>query len=61
MQITFTCEEQQLLMEVLEERHRELVREISRSHHHDFKAVLRNNARLLESVLNKLRVGQAAA
>jgi endo-alpha-1,4-polygalactosaminidase (GH114 family) len=40
---------------VLEERHRELLREISRTHHHEFKIVLQNNAKLLESMVDKLK------
>jgi endo-alpha-1,4-polygalactosaminidase (GH114 family) len=55
MQITLSSEEQQLLTKVLEERHRELLREISRTHHHEFKIVLQNNAKLLESMVDKLK------
>jgi hypothetical protein len=41
MEITFTLEEAELLMDVLEERHRELLREISRTTHREFKVRLR--------------------
>lgn len=61
MQVTLSSEEQQLLMKVLEERHRELLREISRATHHEFKIVLQNNAKLLESVVNKLKEVPLAA
>jgi len=55
MELVLNSEEGRFLMEVLEERHRELLREISRTSHHDFKLILKNNEKLLESVLNKLR------
>jgi hypothetical protein len=61
MQITLTSEEQELLTAVLEERHREVLREISRAAHHGFKLVLQNNARLLESMINKLKAEKYAA
>jgi hypothetical protein len=41
-------------MEVLEERHRTLLRELAHTDHRDFKLILKNNAKLLESILNKL-------
>ena len=55
MELVLNSEEGRFLMEVLEERHRELLREISRTSHHDFKLILKNNEKLRESVLNKLR------
>lgn len=61
MQITLSSEEQQLLMAVLEERHRELLREISYTDHHEFKIVLQKNAELLESVVIKLKESPLAA
>lgn len=61
MQITLSSEEQQLLMAVLEERHRELLREISHTDHHEFKIVLQKNAELLESVVIKLKESPLAA
>lgn len=61
MQITLSTEEQQLLTKVLEERQRELLREISRTDHHEFKVVLQNNAKVLESLVNKLKEAPLAA
>jgi hypothetical protein len=61
MQITLSSEEQQLLMAVLEERHRELLREISHTDHHEFKVVLQKNAELLESVVIRLKESPLAA
>jgi hypothetical protein len=55
MEITLTFEEAELLSELLETRHRDLLREISRSHHHpEFRGALRENAAILESVMNKV-------
>ncbi len=49
-------EEREFVFELLEERQRTLLREISRADHHDFKVALQNKERLLESVLSRLGV-----
>jgi hypothetical protein len=54
MDLKLTPEEQELVSEVLEEHHRTLLREISRTDHHEFRVVLKKKEKLLESVLNKL-------
>jgi hypothetical protein len=60
-----TCEltlnegERELILDILEERHRTLLVEISHTDHHHFKLVLRKKAELLESVLNRLLVREA--
>ena len=54
MEIKFTDEELQLLLEILEEQHRELLHEISRTDHHEFKMLLRTKEKLLETMLEKL-------
>jgi hypothetical protein len=58
MELTLTCEENELLLEILQERYRDLQKEIRRTDHHEFKLVLKNKEILLESVLNKLKVTQ---
>jgi hypothetical protein len=58
MEVTITPEEGELLIELLEQRQRELLREISRTSHHEFKLVLRKNEKLLEAVLLRLRAAQ---
>lgn len=55
MELIFSSEEARFLMEVLEERHRQLVRELSHTNHRDFKLILKSNEKLLESILEKLR------
>jgi hypothetical protein len=48
MELTLSTEEQQLLLDILEQRHRELLKEISHTAHRDFKQGLRKNEQLLE-------------
>ena len=54
MELTLSTEEQQLLLDILEQRHRELLKEISHTDHHEFRQALRKNEKLLESVLSRL-------
>ncbi|HVN10120.1 MAG TPA: hypothetical protein VMV61_14175 [Patescibacteria group bacterium] len=54
MQVTLSPTEQRVLLEVLEEHHRELLMEIARTKHRDFKSVLRNKERVIESIFQKL-------
>jgi len=54
--LTLSEEEKELVQEVLEERHRTLLMEISHTDHHHFKVALRKKAELLESVLNRFAV-----
>ena len=54
--LTLNDEESELIQEILEERHRVLLVEISHTDHHHFKTVLRKKAELLESVLSRLVV-----
>lgn len=56
MELTLTSAERELLLEVLEEHHRELLREIARARHHEFKVALRMKEKLLESTVTKLNV-----
>jgi hypothetical protein len=58
MELTLTVEERDLVLEILGQRHRELLREISHTDHHEFKLALRKKEQLLEPVENRLRVMQ---
>jgi len=60
MELTLTVEERELVLEILGQRHRELLREISRTDHHEFKLALRKKEKLLESVENRVRAMQPA-
>ncbi|MBZ5719860.1 MAG: hypothetical protein LAO03_05720 [Acidobacteriia bacterium] len=55
MELILTTDEQELLLSILEQRHRELQKEISHTDHHEFKLGLRKNEKLLESILSRLR------
>jgi hypothetical protein len=55
-ELALSEEERELILDILEERHRTLLVEISHTDHHDFKVVLRKNAEMLESVLSRLTV-----
>ena len=59
MELTLSTEEHQLLLDILEQRHRELLKEISHTDHHEFKQALRKNEKLLESILSRLRGASA--
>jgi hypothetical protein len=60
MELTLTTEEWELLLEVLSERHRALLREISHTDHREFKLALLKREKLLDSVVNRLRIMQPA-
>jgi len=61
MELTLSTEEQQLLLDILEQRHGELLKEISHTDHHEFKQALRKNEKLLESVSSRLREASVQA
>ncbi len=58
VEVSLTASERELLLEILEARYRDLVREISRAEHHGFKLGLKDNAVLIESMLSKLRTAR---
>ena len=58
MELTLSTAERELLLEILEEHHRELLRELARARHHEFKMALRQKERLLESTVTKLKIAQ---
>jgi hypothetical protein len=59
MELILTADEQQFLMSLLEQRDRELQKEISHTDHYEFKQTLRRNEDLLESILSHLRAATA--
>jgi hypothetical protein len=60
MQILLSVEEQELLLQILEQRHRDLQKEITHTHHREFKQTLRRNEAFIESILDKLRTSALA-
>ena len=54
MNLLLTAEEEDLVRELLTEKQRVLIAEISRADHHDFKRTLQKKETLLESLLTRL-------
>ena len=61
MELTLTNEEEELLVHVLEQRHRDILKEISHTDHYEFKEILRKNDGLIESILTQLRENKVQA
>lgn len=55
MELILNTEEQELLLNILEQHHQELLREIAHTNHRQFKQGLRQNEKLLDSMMNRLR------
>jgi hypothetical protein len=55
MDLTLTAEEHELLLSILEQRHRELMKEIWHTDHREFKELLRRHEKLLEAMVSRLR------
>jgi hypothetical protein len=51
--LTLSDEERDLVQEILEERHRTLLIEISHTDHHHFRLLLRKKTVLLEAILSR--------
>jgi len=54
MELRLTSEEQQFLANILEQRHREILKEISHTDNREFRQVLRKNAQMLEEIIARL-------
>jgi hypothetical protein len=55
MEFTLTTEEHQLILRILEQHHQGLLKEIWHTDHREFRRALREDEKLLESILNRLR------
>ncbi|HUI75220.1 MAG TPA: hypothetical protein VLX32_09760 [Candidatus Acidoferrum sp.] len=55
MELTLTPEEKDLLLSILEQQHQRILKEIWHTHHREFKAALREDEKLIETVLTRLR------
>jgi hypothetical protein len=55
MELQLTSHEKELLLELLQERHKSLIHEISRTDHRDFKHELQQRCSMLEGILGKLQ------
>ena len=61
MDIPFTAPEEELIREILDEHYSELLHEIAKTDHRDFKLDLKHKAELLESILKKLTLTYSPA
>jgi hypothetical protein len=61
MELTLSAQEAALIKDILEERHLALQREIARTDHREFKQILRERERILESVLERVQSGMPRA
>jgi hypothetical protein len=55
MEFTLTPVERELVLRILEQHHHGLLKEIWHTDHREFRLALREDEKLLESVLNRLR------
>jgi hypothetical protein len=61
MRLELTPSEQAFLVDILEERYRELLLEVRHAHHHrEFRTLLREKQAVLESIIDKVRVAELA-
>ena len=54
MDLQLTSSEEELIKQILEEHHRELLREIAKADHRPFRHDLRQREQALKALLNKL-------
>ena len=54
MELRLTENEHQVLLQLLQEQHKHLLREIAKADHHEFKVALRDRCGTLERILEKL-------
>jgi hypothetical protein len=55
MELTLTLEEREFLLNILEQRHRDLLNEIWHTDCREFKLALRQDEKMLDSILSRLR------
>lgn len=55
MEVTLTPDEHELLLRILEQHHQGLLREIWRTDRREFRLALRDDEKLLDSVLSRMR------
>jgi len=55
MELPLTPEEHRLLLRILEQHHRGLLNEIWHTDHREFRLALRDDEKLLETLLNRVR------
>lgn len=61
MELRLTDKEKELLMALLEEQQKHLLRQIAKADHYEFKAGLRGQCNVLEDIMGKLKVPMPSA
>ena len=61
MELQLSELERRLLLEILEERHKNLIHEIARTDHREFKHELQTRCALIEAILKRVKAQEAAA
>ena len=56
MELRLTDHEKQLLLEILQERHSNLIHEIARTDHRDYRHELQQRCSAIEGILKKIQV-----
>jgi hypothetical protein len=59
MELTLSAEEHEFLLNILEQRHQGLLKEIWHTDHQEFKKLLRENEKMLEALITRLRAASA--
>ena len=59
MELTLSADEHEFLLNILEQRERELLREIAQTDRRVFKQELRKDEKLLDSIVCRLRITAA--
>jgi hypothetical protein len=59
MEVQVTDLEYDLMVEILQDRHAALLREIARTDHHDFRQMLKKRMQVLESLMEKMGINEA--
>lgn len=55
MELLLSVEEHELLLNILEQRHRELMKDIWHTDHREFKELLRRQEKVITALLSRLR------
>ena len=55
MELLLSVEEHELLLNILEQRHRELMKDIWHADHREFKELLRRQEKVIAGLLSRLR------
>ena len=61
MELRLSDHERRLLLEILEERHKNLIHEIARTDHREFKHELQTRCLLIEGILKRVQATEQTA